>query len=110
MGLSATPRRYFDDEGTLRLYEYFGDVVFEFGLREAIAKGYLLPYEYVPYFVEFTQEEREHYEEATARIAKSYYTSKGNKEKEEFFKLLCIERQRIVKNAANKYIIFRKIL
>ena len=110
LGLSATPRRYFDDEGTEKLYEYFGDVVFEFGLEKAITNGYLLPYEYSPYFIELTKEEREQYEEATRRIAKSYFASRNNEEKEELYKLLCIERQNIVKNAVNKYRVLRQIL
>ena len=36
LGLSATPTRYFDDDGTLALKEYFGKTVFEFTLKDAI--------------------------------------------------------------------------
>ena len=36
LGLSATPKRWFDDEGTQLLDEYFGNKSFNFGLREAL--------------------------------------------------------------------------
>lgn len=110
LGLSATPRRWFDPEGTDELYEYFGGVVFEFGLKEAIEQGYLSPYVYKPYFTELTAEEIEKYEEETAKVARTYYGSKNDKEREERFSLLCIKRQNIVKNAANKYTILKRIL
>jgi len=110
LGLSATPKRWFDLEGTENLFEYFGDVVFEFGLKEAIDRGYLSPYEYKPYFIELTAEEIEKYQEETAKIARTYYRSKDEKEKEELFSLLCINRQNIIKNAANKYNALAEIL
>lgn len=117
LGLSATPKRWFDLEGTEALFKYFGDVVFEFSLKEAInnvnpdtGKAYLTPYEYKPYFVELTEEELQKYEEETAKIAKAYYRSRDEKGREEWFSLLCIKRQNIVKNATNKYTAFKKIL
>ncbi|MBL0011104.1 MAG: hypothetical protein IPP22_09115 [Nitrosomonas sp.] len=36
LGLSATPKRYMDEEGTQILFNYFGDEVIEYGIREAI--------------------------------------------------------------------------
>ncbi len=36
LGLSATPKRWFDELGTAILYDYFDDVVFEFSLENAI--------------------------------------------------------------------------
>jgi len=110
LGLSATPKRWFDFEGTEELFDFFGDVVFEFNLRQAIEKGILSPYEYKPYFTELTAEEMEDYEKETARIAKAYYASKDQREKEELFSLLCFKRQNIIKNAANKYNVLADIL
>ena len=46
LGLSATPRRWFDDEGTEAIFWYFGSVCFEYPLEKAIGK-YLSPYEYM---------------------------------------------------------------
>jgi len=109
LGLSATPKRWFDPEGTEELYEYFEDVVFEFTLKNAIGK-YLAQYEYKPHFIELTRSELESYVEETKKISKAYYSSRDNHERKRFFHLLCIKRQNIVKNAANKYNALRDIL
>lgn len=117
LGLSATPERWFDIEGTEKLFDYFGGTVFEFSLKDAInninpttGKTYLVPYEYRPFFVELTEEELEEYEKESEKIAKSYYRSKNDEEKEKWFSLLCFKRQKIIKNAINKYDTFNKIL
>ena len=72
MGLSATPDRWFDDEGTEALHDYFGDTVFEFTLAEAIAQGFLSEYYYHPHLVELTDDELEEYERLTRRIAPAF--------------------------------------
>ena len=43
LALSATPERWFDDDGTDALIDYFGPIVFELGLGEAIEMGALMP-------------------------------------------------------------------
>ncbi len=70
LGLSATPSRWFDDEGTSALLDYFGGTVYEFGLKEAIDAGCLTPYTYHPILVNLTDEEMEQYEEITTKIAR----------------------------------------
>ena len=52
--------------------EYFGDIVFEFGLVDAIAQGFLSEYYYHPHLVKLTGEELEEYEELTRRIARLF--------------------------------------
>ena len=69
MGLSATPDRWFDEEGTQALRDYFGDTVFEFDLAHAIAQGFLSEYYYRPHLIELTADELEEYERLTLRIA-----------------------------------------
>ncbi|MGW5433820.1 DEAD/DEAH box helicase family protein [Streptomyces sp. NPDC004059] len=70
LGLSATPERWFDDQGTLALTDYFGDVVFEMGIGDAIRAGALCRYTYTPVLVELDDEEAYLYAEVTERIAK----------------------------------------
>lgn len=110
LGLSATPKRWFDLKGTERIFNYFRDVVFEFSLKDAIDAGYLTPYLYMPHFTYLTPEEMAKYEEETRKIAKAYYRSKDDEERDEIFTLLCIKRQKIIRNAKNKLIVFAKIL
>ncbi|WP_269857982.1 DEAD/DEAH box helicase family protein [Streptomyces sp. RPT161] len=70
LGLSATPERWFDDDGTAALQGYFGDVIFEMGIADAIRVGALCRYTYTPVLVELDAEETELYAEVTEKIAK----------------------------------------
>jgi len=110
LGLSATPKRWFDYEGTEKIFRYFNDVVFEFSLEKAINLGYLTNYIYKPYFTTLTQNELDAYQDFTKKISRMYYSSKDDEEKEEIFSLLCINRQKIIRNANNKLLLFEKIL
>ncbi|MCD6172013.1 MAG: DEAD/DEAH box helicase family protein, partial [Thermoplasmata archaeon] len=110
LGLSATPKRWFDWEGTDEIFNYFGGVVFRFSLDDAIhtinpltKKTYLTPYVYKPFFVELTDNEIEEYRRETYKIVRNYQ-NKSEKEKRKIFDLLCIKRQEIIKNARNKYV------
>ena len=72
IGLSATPIRQFDPDGTDRLFEFFGGApVFEFTLRDAIHAGCLVPYRYYLHSVEFETEEMEHFDDLTHQLAQA---------------------------------------
>jgi superfamily II DNA or RNA helicase len=70
LALSATPERWFDDEGTDALIDYFGPVVFELGLAKAIEMGALCRYRYIPRLVELSTAENTLYIDLTTQIAK----------------------------------------
>jgi len=70
LALSATPERWFDDDGTDALIRYFGPVAYELGLGEAIRMGALCRYRYMPQLVELTAQENELYVDLTTQIAK----------------------------------------
>lgn len=116
LGLSATPKRWFDIEGTDELFNYFKGTVFEFPLEGAIntinpdtGRTFLVPYMYNPSFVKLTDEEMEEYIKETEKIARSYHGLRNQKEKEKQFSLLLIRRQKIITNAAEKYNAFIEI-
>ena len=69
LGLSATPERYLDPDGTQRLLDFFGPVVFEMDLGKAIEVGALCHYEYFPRLVELDEDEMGLYLDLTAQIA-----------------------------------------
>lgn len=46
MGLSATPQRAYDEAATHFIEEEVGDVVYQFGLQEAIERGILVEFDY----------------------------------------------------------------
>ena len=77
LGLSATPVRQYDDDGTRQLFDYFGDVVFEFGLEDAIGVC-LLPYDYLLHRVRMTDDEAEQYTDLSRLIGRHIARSAGN--------------------------------
>jgi superfamily II DNA or RNA helicase len=79
LGLSATPERWYDDEGTQTLNSYFGGTVFEYGLVEAIEHGALCEYYYIPHIVELSDPEMEEYKRLTAKIG-SLMAGSGDEE------------------------------
>jgi superfamily II DNA or RNA helicase len=99
LALSATPDRWFDDEGTGCLRKYFGETVFSFSLAEAIGVS-LTPYYYYPHLVPLTAEELEQYEELSAKIAK--IAGRDDETAQQSLKLLLIRRAELLNKAANK--------
>lgn len=71
LGLSATPVRQYDPDGTDRLFEYFGPTAFEFDLKEAIEAECLVPYDYVIHVVELTEDEFDDYKRLTAQLVRA---------------------------------------
>ncbi|MGW0660094.1 DEAD/DEAH box helicase family protein [Streptodolium elevatio] len=72
LGLSATPERWFDDEGTAALQRYFGDVVFDMDIGGAIKVGALCRYTYTPILIALDDDEIELYGRVTEAIAKAF--------------------------------------
>lgn len=108
LGLSATPRRWLDEEGTDVIFDYFDRTVFEFPLAKAIPE-FLTPYEYHPFFVELTEEEFEEYQVRTRQILRRI-PMRRNSEKDDILSLYMILRQQIIVNAENKYQCFESII
>jgi superfamily II DNA or RNA helicase len=48
LGLSATPEREYDQDGTAFIENHVGPVIYRFDLRDAIARGILSPFDYHP--------------------------------------------------------------
>jgi superfamily II DNA or RNA helicase len=67
LGLSATPERQYDPDGTRCLMQFFGAPVFEFPLRKAIGTC-LVPYNYHLHTVDLEQDEFEEWLRLTERL------------------------------------------
>lgn len=107
LGLSATPERFYDDEGTERLINYFGEIVYEYGLQEAIDNGALCEYYYIPHIVELTLDEAETYAQLTKEIARLAGQADGDLgdadlQANERLKHKLFKRARLVGTAKNK--------
>ena len=115
LGLSATPRRAGDDEGTKRTLEYFeGIVPPPFTLQDAIKSGTLTPYFYHVHTVSLTEKEQETWDEFTKRIKRLCAQAASNKENapdsEPQIKHLLIQRSRVLKQASGKVAIAASVL
>ena len=99
LGLSATPERWFDDEGTRVLTSYFGEVCFELSLENAIGT-FLTPYNYNPIIVELTTEEQTEFKSLTKQITAMLLSQRPDRE--ERLKALLLRRSRIQARASRK--------
>ena len=72
IGLSATPIRQYDPDGTDQLFNFFGGPPrFEFSLGDAIEAGCLAPYRYYLHVVNLETNEMEYYEDLTEQLVKA---------------------------------------
>lgn len=107
LGLSATPERFGDPDGTQALLDYFGGIVEPpFTLSDAIKSGRLTPYFYHVHTVRLTPGEQDDWNEETSEIGQLYAQAHSGDTPDENLleriKHLQIQRARILKNARNK--------
>ncbi|PFL68549.1 DNA repair protein [Priestia megaterium] len=103
LALSATLERHGDEEGTEKLYNYFGEKCIEYTLKEAIDSNKLTPYYYYPVVVNLTEDELLEYKSITVQVFKHCSKDqKGNMKITETGKMLLIKRARLVAAAQEK--------
>ena len=100
LGLSATPVRQYDEEGTEALVAYFGEVCFSFTLEEAIGKC-LTEYDYHVHFVELTPDEMQEWSSLTEQIASQAWKLKTEK-KDSYLDNLLRRRRLVLETASAK--------
>ena len=112
LGLSATPVRHGDDAGTDRIRSYFGEVVFKFGIAEALAAcpPVLTPYLYEPILVHLDTEETEEYLEITRAIVRLVGASDDFSDWPLVAQYLLIKRARLIAGCRAKIPALRKHL
>ncbi|WP_129688293.1 DEAD/DEAH box helicase family protein [Gottfriedia acidiceleris] len=103
LALSATLERHGDEEGTEKLFNYFGEKCIEYTLKQAIDSNKLTPYYYYPILVCLNEEELAEYKELTAQVIKYCTTDKKGKLKlSDKAKMILIKRARLVAAAQEK--------
>lgn len=98
LGLSATPRRYYDDEGTEALENFFEGVIFEYTLEDAIPE-HLTEYKYYPHIVEMTDEELAEYSSLSRKLVAEMNKDHSD---EELIERLLMKRAGLIKSAEQK--------
>jgi superfamily II DNA or RNA helicase len=111
IGLSATPKRIYDPEGSDKMEGFFNDhepYTYTFTMERAIEEKILCKYFYYPYIVTLMPEELEKYY-AISRELRRYFHM-GDLDKNEAAQKLLMDRKRIIHQAANKLSTFKSIL
>jgi superfamily II DNA or RNA helicase len=105
LGLSATPERAGDPDGTAAVISYFGGVLEpRYSLADAVRDGVLTRYFYRPHTVELSEQEAEEWRLLSATIGqlRARIAAGATPNGEDRLKRLLIKRARVVKQAAAK--------
>ncbi|MDJ0725341.1 MAG: DNA phosphorothioation system restriction enzyme [Prochloraceae cyanobacterium] len=111
LALSATPERYYDDDGTDFIFDYFGPILEpDFSLADAINAKALVPYLYYPILVEFTPSESFAYAKLTKKIGWALNNRDRNVGANTAVTSLLVQRSRLIAGAKNKLHALRQLM
>lgn len=110
LGLSATPRRFRNEDNTSFIFDFFGGEVFNFDLKRAISENFLTKYYYYPHIVRLTEEEQAQYDELSLKIAQSLKEVNGKIIVTDIAKNFLIKRSRLVAGASEKLNLLRNLM
>ena len=115
LGLSATPERMYDREGTESIFNYFhGKIEPTYSLFDALNDGHLCKYEYFPNELHLTPSEADKWATKTEEIARIFArageNAAGEKIVTQHLKLKLVERARIAKKAVKKIPLAQEIV
>ena len=108
LGLSATPIRQYDEEGTKALFDFFGPAVFQFTLEEAIGQC-LVEYDYYVHPVHLTDSEMDEWFDLTGRIKQNAWRNERDKPNDYLAKLQR-DRRALLETASGKVSTLRDLL
>jgi superfamily II DNA or RNA helicase len=115
IGLSATPKRMFDEVGNEAIENFFNDkppFIVSYTMEKALETNALCPYTYYPHIVTLTGPEMEKYQEISAQLVRmGLFDSKtGLFRSTPEIEMKLLERKRVIHKAENKLDKFREIL
>ena len=120
LGLSATPfqdddteiENPFPNEAKDNILSYYGAIIDEYSLEDAINDGILTPYDYHIIPIYLTEQEQFDYDEVSESISAIFINSGGKPSKEEKERLLiyAAKRGRILGSAENKLIALDELI
>ncbi|MBI4650352.1 hypothetical protein HY745_03510 [Candidatus Desantisbacteria bacterium] len=89
------------------MQEYFGSSIYELSIKEAIKRGFLVPYRFFVSFCELNTTEYNKYKQLSIKIAQLF--SRGNPD-EDRLQYLLRQRSQIVSTCSSKLVTLREIL
>lgn len=108
LGLSATPERQYDEEGTQALTAFFGDVTFSFPLQDAVGTC-LVEYDYHVHRVALHGDEMDEYRALTEQIGRNAWRAEDGQTDDYLAKLLR-DRRALLETAEGKIEALRREL
>ena len=108
LGLSATPIRQYDEEGTEALFRFFGPVAFRFTLEEAIGRC-LVEYDYYVHPVYLTKAEMDDWFDLTGKIKQNAWRSERGKP-DDYLARLLRDRRALLETASDKVSTLKALL
>ena len=109
LGLSATPVRQYDEEGTEALLDFLGPVVFRFSLEDAVGKC-LVEYDYFVHTVGLTDAEIDRWHELTGRIRSNVWRQDRDGQPDDYLTKLLRDRRAILETAENKIVALKEAI
>ena len=113
VGLSATPKRIYDPEGSAVMEVFFHSeepYTYSFTMERAIREEILCEYYYYPKLVSLQENEMQKYSEITTQLVKYYSRAKKDKVAQKRVEALLMQRKRIIHKAIGKVGAFTEIL
>lgn len=103
IGLSATINRHGDEEGTEKLFDFFGEKCIEYDIERAIKEKKLTPYKYYPVLVYLDDDELSEYKRLTKEIKNNQIVDKKGKHiLTKYGEILAMARARIIAGTSSK--------
>ena len=100
LGLSATPVRQYDEEGTEAIFDFFGPVVFRFSLKEAIGQC-LVEYDYHVHPCNLSKNEMDRWHDLTEKIKKNLWRKEDGKP-DDYLAKLYRDRRELLETVESK--------
>ena len=108
LGLSATPVRQYDEEGTDAIFDFFGPVVYQFTLKEAIGKC-LVEYDYHIHPCHLSNTEMGLWYDLTEKIKKSAWRKEDGKP-DDYLAKIYRDRRELLETIDSKVSILASLL
>lgn len=113
IGLSATPKRAYDPQGTEEIETFFNDsepFTYNFPMERAIEENILCKYYYFPTLVSLQEGEMKEYNEISLRIARLFQKVAQDESVKKQYENLLMLRKAIIHKAKNKFDAFKVIV
>jgi superfamily II DNA or RNA helicase len=109
VGLSATPIRKYDEEGSELLLEYYGGIAYDFDIEQALktedpatGQTILAPYCYHPIFVSMSEDELDEYLRLTRSLTRQLTRAGDARERADLLARIAALRASVTKKASGK--------